>query len=77
MRLRSLCALAGALWGLLAGLALAFELAGLMAGISRLYLFGDDPWPDRAAWYVLAGPLAVGAGALVAGTAFGFTYGRR
>ncbi len=77
MRLRTLYALAGALWGLLAGLAIAFELAGLMAGISWLYLFGDDPWPDGAAWFVLAGPLAVGAGAFVGCTAFGFTYGRR
>lgn len=77
MRLRTLYAIAGALWGLLAGLALAFELAGLMAGISWLFLFGDDPWPDSAAWYVLAGPLAVGAGAFVACTAFGFAYGRR
>jgi hypothetical protein len=77
MRLRILYALVGAVWGLLAGLALAFELAGLMAGVSWLFLFGDDPWPETAGWYILAGPLAVGAGALVACTAFGFAYGRR
>ena len=48
IRLRQLFALAGAVWGLLAGLALAFQLFGLVAGFSWLCLFGDDPWPESA-----------------------------
>ena len=77
MRLRHLFALAGTVWGLLAGLVLAFQLFGLTAGVFWLFLFGDDPWPDSAAGYLLAIPLIGGLAAVAAVAGLGYVYGRR
>ncbi len=77
MRLRRLFALTGAVWGLLAGLVLAFQLFGLAAGVFWLFLFGDDPWPESAVGYLLAIPLMGGLAAVAAVAGLGYVYGRR
>ena len=77
MRLRALYALNGVVWGLLVGLGLGVELFALLAGFSWIYLFGDDAWPDLAAWYLTAAPLIGALAGLGVCVALGYSYGRR
>ncbi len=77
MRLRSLYLLAGLVLGGLAGLAVMIQVFALAAGVSWLYLFGDDPWPARAEWILLGTSLVAGLATLGAGLGIGYTVGRR
>lgn len=77
MRLRVLYALVGLAWGLVLAAPTAIWTGAMAAGVSWLLLFGDSPWPDRAAAAIMA--LAVVAGLAVAaiGAMSGYFLGRR
>jgi hypothetical protein len=81
MRLSVLCALVGALWGIVIGVAVAVAIVALGAGISWIFLFGDDPWPAAVNWVLpllgAVGGVAVLAGAIVIGWLFGRRAERR
>jgi F0F1-type ATP synthase membrane subunit c/vacuolar-type H+-ATPase subunit K len=77
MRLRSLYLLTGLVLGGLAALAVALQVFAVGAGVSWLYLFGDEPWPARAQWVLMGAALAAGLATLGAGLAFGYLHGRR
>ncbi len=77
MRLAVLYGLVGLVWGgLLGGLA-AWTVMAMAAGVSWLYLFGDDPWPEAVGRLIpLIGLLAF-LGVLAVSVAFGLRSGRR
>ncbi len=77
MRLATLYGFVGLVWGgLLGGLA-AWTAMAVAAGVSWLYLFGDDPWPEAVGWLIpLIGLLAF-LGALAVSVGFGWRSGRR
>lgn len=77
MRLRTLYLLVGLVLGGLAGLAVALQVFALAAGVSWLYLFGDDPWPAGAERYLLTVSLGAGLATWGAGLAVGYVLGRR
>lgn len=77
MRLRSLYLLVGFVLGSLAGIAVAFQVFALAAGVSWLFLFGDDPWPAGVETYLIAIPLAAGLATLAVGLWVGYAAGRR
>ena len=60
MRLRTLYVLVGLVLGGFAGLAVMIQVFALAAGVSWLYLFGDDPWPAHAEWVLLGSSLMAG-----------------
>jgi hypothetical protein len=76
MKLRYVCGLAAVVWGVLVAAAVFIQVFGLVAGVSWLYLFGDDPWPDSASWYLTAIPLAAGVVAFLASVVVGYLQGR-
>ncbi len=76
MRLRTLYGLAGLAWGLVLGPMMGLWVGAVAAGVSWLFLFGDDPWPESAGWII---PVIASAAALAlaaACTATGYAYGR-
>ncbi len=77
MRLRTLYLLVGLVLGGLASVAVMIQVFALAAGVSWLYLFGDDPWPARAGAYLLGTSLVAGLATLGAGLGFGYAVGRR
>jgi F0F1-type ATP synthase membrane subunit c/vacuolar-type H+-ATPase subunit K len=77
MRLRTLYLLVGLVLGALAALAVMIQVFAVGAGISWLYLFGDDPWPAGAERYLFGVSLAAGLATLGAGLGIGYTLGRR
>jgi len=76
MKLRYVYGLAAVVWGVLVAAAVFIQVFGLVAGVSWLYLFGDDPWPDSARWYLTAIPLAAGGVAFIASVVVGYLQGR-
>ncbi len=77
MKLRFLYALTGGLAGLLLGGLVAFWVIAAGAGISWLFLYGDDTWPAATAWVLPALGLLAGLVVLCGLVALGFFYGRR
>ena len=77
MRLRSLYLLVGLVLGSLAGVAVAFQVFAFAAGVSWLFLFGDDPWPAGVERYLIGIPLVAGLATLAAGLGVGYAFGRR
>jgi F0F1-type ATP synthase membrane subunit c/vacuolar-type H+-ATPase subunit K len=69
--------LVGLVLGGLAALAVMIQAFALTAGVSWLYLFGDDPWPAHAEWILLGAPLVAGLATLGAGLGIGSALGRR
>jgi hypothetical protein len=69
LRFNGLYVLVGATWGLVLGLLAGLAIVALGAGVSWLYLFGDDPWPESVSWVLpllgALGGLAVFTGSLV------------
>ena len=77
MRSSAIYALAGLVWGLLIGALAAWQVVAIAAGVSWLYLFGDEPWPETVDWLIpLLGILAFLA-VLCACVAIGLRAGRR
>ena len=77
MRLAALYGLIGLVWGALLGGLAAWTVMAMAAGVSWLYLFGDDPWPEAAGWLIpLIGLLAF-LGVLAVSVGFGLRSGRR
>ena len=77
MRLRTLYALVGAVIGAGLGVLAAYGVVIFGAGVSWLFIFGDDTWPAYTAWVipgvgVLGGVIVWSAATLVAAR-----YGRR
>ncbi len=77
MRLAALYALVGLVWGVLLGGLAAWAVMATAAGVSWLYLFGDDPWPEAVGWLIPLIGLVAFLGALAVGVAFGLRIGRR
>jgi hypothetical protein len=76
MKLRYVYGLAAVVWGVLIAAVVMIQVFGWVAGVSWLYLFGDDPWPDSARWYLTAIPLAAGGVAFIASVVVGYMQGR-
>ncbi|MCH8926460.1 MAG: hypothetical protein IH924_10070 [Proteobacteria bacterium] len=76
MRLAALYALVGLVWGVLLGGLAAWAVMATAAGVSWLYLFGDDPWPEAVGWAIPLAGLAAFLGALALCTALGLRSGR-
>lgn len=74
--LSRLYALVGLVWGLVLGAMAAWWAFAVAAGLSWLYLFGDEPWPTAVSWVLPAIAVAVGAGVVVVSVGLGYAYGR-
>ena len=74
LRFNGLYVLVGATWGLVLGLPAAMAIVAVGAGVSWLYLFGDETWPEAVSWVLpllgALGGLAVFAGSLIAAARF-------
>ncbi len=77
IRLAALYGLVGLVWGLLLGGLAAWAVMAMAAGVSWLYLFGDDPWPEAVGRAIPLAGLAAFLGALALCTALGLRSGRR
>jgi hypothetical protein len=64
--------IAGFLWALLLGPAVALAVAAASAGAAWLFIFGDDPWPPVAQWFILLS--AIGGGLVAAAAALWSGY---
>ncbi len=67
----------GVVWGLVIGAVAAVFTVAAAAGFSWLYLFGDEPWPDSAAWLLPALGLGVFLVTLLGCVALGLRAGQR
>lgn len=76
MRVSVLYTAVGILWGLLLAFAAAMTVMALGAGLSWLYLFGDDPWPGWSGKAIVASGFVAGLGVFAAVVVFGHRYGR-
>lgn len=74
--LSRLYALVGLVWGLVLGAMAAWWTFAAAAGLSWLYLFGDEPWPEAVTWVLPAIAIAVGAGVVMVSVGLGYAYGR-
>jgi hypothetical protein len=74
--LSRLYALVGLVWGLVLGAMAAWWAFAAAAGLSWLYLFGDDPWPAAVTWVLPAIAIVVGTGVLIVSVGLGYAYGR-
>ena len=74
--LSRLYALVGLVWGLVLGAMAAWWAFAAAAGLSWLYLFGDNPWPAAVSWVLPAIAIAVGAGVVMVSVGLGYAYGR-
>ncbi|MCH8002936.1 MAG: ABC transporter permease, partial [Proteobacteria bacterium] len=77
MRLAALYVLVGLVWGVLLGGLTAWAVMAMAAGVSWLYLFGDDPWPEAVGWLIPLIGLVAFLGALAVCVAFGLRIARR
>ncbi len=76
MRVSILYTAVGILWGILLAFAAAMTVMVVGAGLSWLYLFGDDPWPDWSGKAIVAAGFITGIGVFVTVVVFGHRYGR-
>lgn len=76
MRVSVLYTAVGILWGILLAFAAAMTVMVLGAGVSWLYLFGDDPWPDWSGTTIVAAGFIVGISVFIAAVVAGHHYGR-
>ncbi len=77
MNAKRLFIIAGAVWGVVLGLAGGFYAAGIAAGFAWLFLFGDNPWPDWSEGAILGTAAIVGLAILAGSTALGWAAGQR
>jgi hypothetical protein len=75
MRLRHQYMMAGMAWALLLGPGTALLTVGMAAGVSWLWLFGDDSWPKATEWILpligIAGGSAVAVTCVVLARSYG------
>lgn len=75
MRCRTSYLIAGIAWALLLGPTAATALFGFAAGVSWLWLFGDDPWPAATQWVLpligLAGGILSAALCIILAVGYG------
>lgn len=77
MKLSTLLLITGAVWGLLLGTLVAWTAIMLALGVSWVFLFGDNTWPDSVQWIIpLIGAL-LGLASLAACTTFGWRIALR
>ena len=76
MRPTALYTLVGVVWGTLFAVAVGLTVMFVGAGISWIYLFGDDPWPGWSGAAILAIGLVPGAAVLALFIYLGRRYGR-
>ncbi|MDD4616669.1 MAG: hypothetical protein PHW76_06100 [Alphaproteobacteria bacterium] len=48
------------LWGITAGVIAGIAAFGYIAGISWIFLFGDDPWPSWSFWFLTSVGIVIG-----------------
>ena len=77
INLRRTYLVASLLWALVLGPAVALGVFALGAGVSWLYLFGDDPWPATVEWLLPLIALCAGSMTAIAVLWFGYAHGRR
>ena len=77
MRLRTLYALVGALIGVGLGVLAAYGVVIVGAGVSWLFIFGDDTWPSFIAWVIPGAGVLGGVIVWSAATFVAARYGRR
>ena len=75
--LRRIYLITSLLWAMVLGPAIALGVFVLGAGISWLYLFGDDPWPRAVEWILPLIALIAGSITALAVVWFGCSRGRR
>lgn len=68
--------LTAAVWGLLLGGLAAWSVMAVAAGVSWLFLFGDDPWPAAVGWVIPSIGLAVLLAAPLGCIAYGLNAAR-
>lgn len=76
INLRRTYLIASALWAVVVGPAVALGVFAFGAGVSWLYLFGDDPWPRAVAWVLPLISLGTGLIAAIGVIWFGWSHGR-
>lgn len=69
--------LTGLVWGLLLGALAALFVVAVAAGVSWLYLFGDEPWPEAVDWALPALGFGVFAAVLLGCVVLGLRAGRQ
>jgi hypothetical protein len=69
--------IAGVLWALILGPAVALGAFAFGAGVSWLYLFGDNPWPSAVEWLMPSISLVAGSITAVLAVWFGYSHGQK
>lgn len=77
MRVRTLYMLAGASCGFVLGAFAALAAVSYGLGLSWLFLFGDDPWPENSGRVILGGGIAVFAAVFLLLIGLGYRRGER
>ena len=77
INLRRTYLIASLLWAFVLGPAVALGVVTLGAGVSWLFLFGDDPWPGAVEWLLPLIALCAGSITALAVLWFGYSHGRR
>lgn len=77
LRLRFLFALVGMAWGAVIGPLMGVWMGAMAAGMSWLFLFGDNPQPAASEWVTILLAWAAGLGSIVVCVAAGYTYGAK
>ncbi len=77
MRLRTLYALVGVVIGAGLGVLAAYGVVIVGAGVSWLFVFGDDSWPAYTAWVIPGAGVLGGVIVWTAATLVAARYGRR
>lgn len=75
--LKRLYTLVGFLWGLVLGIPVGIWFGAIAAGVSWLYLFGDDPWPEASDWIIPLISLLTGLAVITGCTVGGYVLGKR
>ena len=77
INLRRTYLIASLLWALVLGPAVALGVFAFGAGVSWLYLFGDDQWPRAVQWLLPFIASSAGLITAVGAVWFGYAHGRR
>jgi len=77
INLRRAYFIAGVLWALILGPAVALGTFAFGAGVSWLYLFGDNPWPSAVEWLLPSIALVAGSITAVMAVWLGYAHGRK